>query len=218
MATIHTGTTMVPTKLELLTAWLPRQPWHAGGTPLLSKAGGFRLDDPAGEVGIEVMFVGDGEKTVYAVPMTYRAAPLAGADDALIGTSVHGVLGTRWIYDAAHDPVAVAELLELVCGRADAQHQSASDTPDRSVDRRWSSTDGPAAVVPLRVRDSERGRTTVAVELTDPSSARRIQGSLHLLRVLEEGAPVDDDDIGVVTADWIRPDGTTGRGPVAVVR
>jgi hypothetical protein len=128
------------------------------------------------------------------------------------------VLGTRWIYDASHDPVAVAQLLAFLSGAVEAQHQSASDTPDRSVDRRWSSTDGPAAVHPLRVRNSEPGRTTVAVELTDPSSARRIQGSLHLLRVLEEGAPVRDDDIGVVTAEWTRPDGSTGRGPVAVVR
>ena len=30
MATIHTGTTMAPTKLELLADWLPRQPWYRG--------------------------------------------------------------------------------------------------------------------------------------------------------------------------------------------
>jgi hypothetical protein len=52
VAIIH-NTTMVPTKLELLTAWLPRQPWYLGaGRPELARAGGFRLDDPAGEVGI----------------------------------------------------------------------------------------------------------------------------------------------------------------------
>ncbi|MGC5411428.1 maltokinase N-terminal cap-like domain-containing protein, partial [Streptomyces sp. DT225] len=55
MAVIH-RTTLSPTKLELLTAWLPTRPWYAGSTsPSLVKSGGFRLDDPQGEVGIEFM-------------------------------------------------------------------------------------------------------------------------------------------------------------------
>jgi len=58
MATIH-DTTMNPGKLALLRAWLPAQPWYSssGRGPELTKAGGFRLDDPAGEVGIEFMVV-----------------------------------------------------------------------------------------------------------------------------------------------------------------
>jgi hypothetical protein len=153
MATIHTGTTMAPTKLELLTDWLPEQPWYlgTGGPPQLRRAGGFRLDDPAGEVGIEFMVVGDGAENAYLVPMTYRGAPLPGADDALIGTSEHGVLGTRWIYDAAHDPVAVAALLDFVSGTAQAQSQSASDTLDESVGRRWTGPARPTAVEIVRV-------------------------------------------------------------------
>ena len=61
MAIIH-HTTMSPGKLELLTAWLPAQPWYrqTGHQPELAKAGGFRLDDPQGEVGIEFMVVTDG--------------------------------------------------------------------------------------------------------------------------------------------------------------
>ena len=47
------------------------------------------------------MLVSDADGTTYVVPMTYRGAPLAGADEALIGTSEHGVLGRRWIYDGA---------------------------------------------------------------------------------------------------------------------
>jgi Maltokinase N-terminal cap domain len=47
MAIIH-DTTLSPGKLELLADWLPAQPWYGGGgrEPALSKAGGFRLDDP----------------------------------------------------------------------------------------------------------------------------------------------------------------------------
>ncbi len=80
MATIH-RTTLTPGKLELLADWLPGQPWYlaTGGAPELSRAGGFRLDDPDGEVGIEFMVVTDGPApgSSYLVPLTYRAAPLA---------------------------------------------------------------------------------------------------------------------------------------------
>jgi len=61
MAYIHRTASMAPTKLGLLVEWLPQQAWYAGrsGPPQLSRAGGFRLDDPAGEVGIEFFFVTD---------------------------------------------------------------------------------------------------------------------------------------------------------------
>jgi hypothetical protein len=135
VATIH-HTTLTPGKLELLTAWLPRQAWYRGsGTPDLAKAGGFRLDDPDGEVGIEIMLVADSDGTTYVVPLTYRGAPLEGAEQALVGTSTHGVLGPRWIYDAAGDPVAVAQLRALLQGEVAAQDQNVSDTVDPTVTR-----------------------------------------------------------------------------------
>jgi hypothetical protein len=220
MATIHTGTTMVPTKLELLSGWLPRQPWYldTGVAPQLSRAGGFRLDDPAGEVGIEFMVVTDaagGGETAYLVPMTYRAAALAGAEAHLIGTSEHGVLGTRWIYDAAHDPVAVTQLLDLICGRVEAQHQSRSDSLDPSVGRSWVSGGRLTARGPLQVSESGPGRTTVHVELTGDDASVARQLSLDLVRVLPGEEP---SGLGSVETDWTRPDGTTARGPVAGVR
>ena len=137
MAEVH-RTTMTPTKLELLTTWLPSQPWYDGkaGPPQLSRAGGFRLDDPDGQVGIEFLVVTDSsgpQAAHYLVPLTYRGAPLAGAESALVGTSEHGVLGTRWIYNAPSDPVFVAELLSLLQNVAKPQMQSESFTPDPSV-------------------------------------------------------------------------------------
>jgi hypothetical protein len=209
MATIH-STTMAPTKLELLAGWLPGQPWYrgAGSPPALTRCGGFRLDDPAGEVGIEFLFVTDGDGTTYSVPLTYRGAPPAVPGGGLVGTSEHGVLGTRWIHDAAHDPVAIAVLLDLLRGDTAAQHQSRSDTPDPSVRAWWSGTGRPVAGTPLRVASDGDG-TTVAVELTGEA-----EHPLEIVRVLR---PAEETGVGRVEADWTAPDGTTVRGPVVVV-
>jgi hypothetical protein len=223
MATIH-RTTMVPGKLDLLGDWLPRQPWYrdAGVPPTLTRAGGFRLDDPAGDVGIEFVFVTDateGEETTYHVPLAYRGAPLPEAQEGLLGTSEHGVLGRRWIYDAAHDPVAVAQLLAFICGATDAQHQNQSNTPDRSVGRHWASAGRLLAAGSLRVSNTEPERTTVAVDLTDGTSAGARQLSLDLIRVLQHRSVGEEQTgVGHVEADWTRLDGATARGPVVVVR
>lgn len=220
MATIH-RTTMAPTKLELLRDWLPRQPWYrdTGEPPALSRSGGFRLDDPAGEVGLEFLFVTDGaagEETTYHVPLAYRGAPLSGAEAGLIGTSEHGVLGRRWIYDGAHDPVAVAQLLAFLAGEAQAQHQNDSDTPDPSVGRHGASPGRPVPPSPLRVANSEPERTTV--DLAEPTSDAG-RPALEIVRVLRPSADgAARTGLGHVEADWTRPGGAVARGPVVVVR
>jgi hypothetical protein len=83
--------------------------------------GTYRLQDPAGEVGMETHLLSDGD-AAYHVPMTYRGAPLPAAGHALIVTAEHSRLGTRWIYDAEADPVWRAELLRMVLasGTSDA--------------------------------------------------------------------------------------------------
>lgn len=135
MAAIH-QTSLDPGKLDLLAEWLPLQRWYVGSEPTLAKAGGFRLDDPAGAVGIEFMIVRDQRDNgsiVYCVPMTYRDAPLMGADSALIGCAEHGVLGRRWVYDAEHDPVFAEAVIALLNGTTRAQHQDVSNTVDPTV-------------------------------------------------------------------------------------
>ena len=132
MSLIH-RTTLTPTKLELLTDWLPAQPWYRGGGPRdLVKAGGFRLDDPENVVGIEFMVVLDGD-VAYHVPMTYRSQPLPDRADALIGVMQHGVLGERFAYDGVHDPVLVSTLVALFNGEVEPQMQSVSHTVDETV-------------------------------------------------------------------------------------
>jgi hypothetical protein len=115
MALLHHAT-LTPTKPELIAAWLPTRSW-ATGLPELAPIGGYRLDDPAGEVGMEGILLrsDDGAITVH-VPLTYRAAPLDGAEEHLLGTTEHSVLGTRWVYDAAGDPVWVATVTATIAG------------------------------------------------------------------------------------------------------
>lgn len=134
-------TTLTPGKLELLSEWLPTRTWYrvTGRPPELVKAGGFRLDDPEGEVGIEFMVAIDesgAQPASYHIPMTYRGLPLDDADDYLIGTTEHGVLGRRWIYDGTRDPVLITQLVALIQGEAEAQAQSQSHTPDPTVHSR----------------------------------------------------------------------------------
>lgn len=115
MAQIHQAT-LTPTKLELLTAWLPARHWYpADEAAALRRVAACRFDDPAGEVGIETFVARDGEDgPLVHVPMTYRGAALEGAEPFLIGTTEHSELGTRWVYDAVADPVYLAVLAATI--------------------------------------------------------------------------------------------------------
>jgi hypothetical protein len=216
MSIIH-KTTLTPTKLELLSAWLPSRPWYrrGGGAPALVKTGGFRLDDPDGAVGIELMAVTDtagGRPVTYHVPLTYRAKPLDGADGALVGTTKHGVLGHRWVYDGTRDPVFAAQIVALIQGTAEPQAQSQSDTPDRTVRTRAASS---ARLEPggFSVADGSDG-TRLTIEVGDAG-----QLSVRVIRVLDAESDPDASaagaGLGYVTAQWQSPDSTMVRSVFA---
>lgn len=195
MAVIH-QTTLTPSKLELLSDWLPLQPWYvATGRPIaLAKAGGFRLNDPAGEVGIEFMVVTDDADqgpASYHVPLTYRGAPLASAEHVLVGQTEHGVLGRRWVYDGVHDPVLMTQLAEFLRGQVLAQAQSVSDIPDPTVVAHFTGSDLTESA--LRV-----------VRRLEPSQC--------------DAAGEDDGPVGYVEAGWRLPDGSPARGRLVLVR
>ncbi|WP_018548816.1 maltokinase N-terminal cap-like domain-containing protein [Streptomyces sp. LaPpAH-108] len=209
MAVIH-RTTLKPTKLELLTPWLPTRSWYRGGPgePRLERTGGFRLDDPEGEVGIEFMVATDSagpEPVAYLVPLTYRGAPLPGAEHALVGTTEHGVLGKRWVYDGCHDPVLVGELLALIVGDAQAVAQSVTDTPDREVTR--SHTGTPLPRTPFAPAPAEDADGT---SVPAPGGATlRVH---RVLRPVPENPPAcPGDAAGHVATGWPGPDGSRLR-------
>lgn len=128
---------IVPSKIEVIAAWLPAQPWFSGDADATEIIGAYRFDDPEGEVGIEVQLVreaGAGSDAVtWQVPLSYRGEPLAGGEDHLIDTMQHSVLGKRWVYDAVGDPVFRAELARVIV-QADTQVAKFLETPDGPVE------------------------------------------------------------------------------------
>jgi hypothetical protein len=105
MALFHVAT-ITPTKDQLIADWVPRQAWGPGDDTPLEVIGSYRFDDPNGKVGMETFLACAGDLLLH-VPLTYRDAPLEGADDALITTMEHSALGTRWVYDGLRDPTFV---------------------------------------------------------------------------------------------------------------
>lgn len=175
MAIVHRAT-VTPSKIELVTAWLDRQAW--GGAGEVEKIGGYRFDDPDGEVGVEALLVRRGPYVLH-VPLTYRAAPLADAETHLVGTMEHSVLGRRWIYAAAGDPVALACFAEALAGSRDQAGEDLWDG-DTFVEHRT-----PTVVV------SVEG----SVEGDAPATPR-----VRFVHVLDDTASHDDQRR--LVADW----------------
>ena len=115
MAILHDAT-ITPGKRDLMKSWLPSRSWFDGDLDRKPVAS-FRFDDPAGEVGVECFLLGPVEgssASTLLIPMSYRGAPLEGADEHLIGVTDHSVLGKRWVYDGLADPVAVSTILTAI--------------------------------------------------------------------------------------------------------
>jgi len=163
MALLHRAE-LRPSKLDLLAAWLPGRSWFAGTVgAAVTRVGAYRFDDPAGEVGIETLLVRAGDGPVLQVPLTYRGAPLAGADGWLVGTTEHSVLGPRWVYDACADPVyppALAAAVLAGAGQAEEYFEvdGRRDVRAPSMTLTGSRVDGaelPAVGAPREVVDGE---------------------------------------------------------------
>ncbi|GAB3823785.1 hypothetical protein ACFPIJ_62595 [Dactylosporangium cerinum] len=204
MALLHRAD-LTPSKLELLNAWLPTRSWYTGpAEPDLAKVGAFRLDDPAGAVGVETMLVRAGDGPVLQLPLTYRGAPLAGAEGWLIGTTEHSVLGPRWVYDAVGDPVYAAVLAATIltgAGQAAEEFEVDGVRQVRPNELQVTGSGYAGATVPvlgdvLRVVD------------TDPTRIATDSLSLTVIRVLTDD-PAVPGGAPTLTATW--PGSPTAR-------
>lgn len=196
MAEIHEDASITPTKVELIEAWMGQQRWYAakGTSPSVRRLASWRLGDPAGEVGVEVLIVADvsgSSPVAYQVPLTYRSAPIEGSEGALVGIMEHSVLGTRWVYDGPHDPVYAAQLLELIQGRVPAESSAASDAVAETV----VATPGRAWSRDVRVRGSavlkgEQSNTSVILDCVD-ASGEAVPVIVKVFRMLSTGENPD---------------------------
>jgi hypothetical protein len=169
MALIHRAT-IRPTKAELLADWVPTQPW---GEPELELVGAYRFDDPDGQVGIETHVMSAADGNLLHAPLTYRGAPLDGAEQFLVCTMEHSVLGRRWIYDAAGDPVYARVLASvLLAGVAQAEEMVEGADAPREPSVRVAGSSSRSRAVPrvTEVTASSDGSETVI----DVSDALRI--------------------------------------------
>lgn len=193
MALLHRAE-LHPTKLELLSAWLPGRHWYQGlnGADIVRVAS-YRFDDPAGAVGIETMLIRAGDGLIFQVPLTYRGAPLDGGDGWLIGTTAHSVLGPRWVYDACGDPVYAATLANAILGKTGQAEEFVE--VDGGLERREPTmtvtsvgaqpADVPAVGSLRRVVDDDP--TLVVMDSVELAVVRRLDGSNGLAGVALTG-------------------------------
>jgi hypothetical protein len=187
---------ITPGKLELLNRWLPDRPWYHGpAAPDLERVTSYRFDDPAGEVGVETLIVRTPGGPLLQTPLTYRAAPLDHADEFLIGTMSHSVLGERWVYDACGDPVYAATLAAtIITGSSQAEEFVEVDgelrlrAPSIAV-----LGSGIAATIPTDL---------ISVDDLDPTVIVTDSVELSVVRVLPSGGAALDDERGTLVATW----------------
>ncbi|WP_116112862.1 1,4-alpha-glucan branching protein GlgB [Austwickia chelonae] len=202
MAEIHHDAVITPSKLDLLAAWLPTQRWYAakGIVPRLRRVGGFRFEDPVGQVGMETLIVVDESATppvVYQVPVTYRDAPLADGADALIGVCEHSVLGTRYVYDAPKDPAYVTALVSLITRGGTADRGHAGPGLDEAAQGAPQPGAAQVEVTGSRVLTGEQSNTSVICDtrIVDVPDHDRVGAPCPLIvkifRVLQDGENPD---------------------------
>ena len=186
MALLHHAT-LSPTKPELLAAWLPSQPW-AADLPGLAPFGGYRLDDPDGEVGLEGILLRSDAGDVRARPadLPRRAARRRRR------TSCSAPRSTR-----RSAPAGCTTRSATRSGARPSPRRSSPAASARRSTSRWTASGRPA---------SRRSRSPAAAR-----AGGAVPADIEVVVVRRVGDQVDAD--AVLAGSW---DG--GSGVLAVVR
>jgi hypothetical protein len=195
-----------PSKLELVQAWAPTQPWFPGADAELRLVDAYRFDDPEGEVGIETLLLSIGDGTVVQVPLTYRGAPLEGGEANLITTMEHSVLGKRWVYDGTGDPVYIATTATAVFTGGTQAELLVSTDASGSFERRESTarvtgSGTETCTVPAPVASSVVVRNEGNATLVEADGIR-----LAISRVVSDPVAGSFADAEVLGGSWLGQD------------
>ena len=186
--------TLTPSFAEFLPAWVAGQRWYPGKgrQPVLRRVGGLRLQDPDGEVGIEVHLVAEdsgGSTSIYQLPFTYRAQPLQGLEHALVARTHHSHLGDRWVYDGPHDPAYGAALLRLVLEEGRVESDWGADHGTASGHRQPGVEVG--HMVSSRVLRGEQSNTSIIFDMVDGDGHPAKPLICKVFRALHDGENPD---------------------------
>ncbi|HEX8971644.1 maltokinase N-terminal cap-like domain-containing protein [Oryzihumus sp.] len=186
--------TLTPPFAEFLPAWVAEQRWYPGKgrRPALRRVGGLRLQDPDGEVGIEVHLVADDSAAgtaIYQLPFTYRAQPLPGGEHALVAHTRHSVLGDRWVYDGPHDPAYTQALLRLVLDEGTVESDGGAEDGTATGHRQPGTTVGRMAV--SRVLRGEQSNTSIVYDMVDEHGEPATPVICKVFRALQDGENPD---------------------------
>jgi hypothetical protein len=198
MATLHNAE-LRPTKIELLSRWVPTQSWaDLVDTSALESVGAFRFDDSDGEVGVETHLLRTHDGQILQVPLTYRAQSLEGAEDSLITKMHHSVLGERWVYDASVDPV-YARTLAATIRRGGVQAELiyvGKGDPEKREATTWVRGSGsPDEVVP-DIRDVTFSHAGTETAINAGNLVLRVR------RVVDVGSDGDPVDGATLVGRW----------------
>jgi maltokinase len=160
------------------------------------------------------------QSSTYQVPLTYRTQPVPELAHALLG-ELNTTDGTRWVYDAPHDPAFVAEWIRLVASSSEAM--SSHGTPRSRVRGvRRAGEPAPDPDRPAHVLTGEQSNTSIIVGDDGPDPVM-----IKIFRVLQPGRNPDvvvpgalatagnhrvPRLVGWVEGEWVQPGGQPAWG------
>ena len=136
---------------------------------IVTLLGSYRLVDPDGEVGIEVLIGSDLDGRGVQLPLTYRSEELS-PEHTLIEME-HSVLGHRYVSNALGDPVAVAQVIRTILEGDDGATRS--DGVPAALDIRGSGDHEKVVIEDLVLTEVTRQRAVGRVKVD--GSVRKFQ-------------------------------------------
>lgn len=158
---------------------------------VITLLGSYRLVDPAGEVGIEVLVGRDSDGRIAQLPLSYRDSELD--PQHTLTEMEHSVLGRRWVSNALGDPVAVEQLIRTILTGDDGAEFSDGTTPVLDILGSGDNTDVTVSEVELtevtrqralgRVRIGDRVRAFKLLMQRVPGTMERINRGHNTTRL-----------------------------------